>query len=268
MAAARPRTYTAGLTGLGLELDRESSTHTSGGRGSGLARLVSKYETLNAGNSLPQPTRCMELPAKHADPTSANTAGVTKPKASMTPSKSAGSFPATRGTTAGFGLSLRQVPSALTSGDSSSARSTASGVDRVSMVAERRRFFEGPQARKLSCRAMAHWNSRYHLLTGIGSFVYLFPPRASRHQGESAHGIQLADPANGLAAAELEIKLHRAPAHSGVQRAQAIYIQSSDGHVLVAARQPERELYYSVDWRCPADRPPNGVHAAAAAAGN
>ncbi|GJN69839.1 hypothetical protein PLICBS_003891 [Purpureocillium lilacinum] len=68
----------------------------------------------------------------------------------MTPSKSAGSFPATRGTTAGFGLSLRQVPSALTSGDSSSARSTASGVDRASMVAERRRFFEGPQAGKVS----------------------------------------------------------------------------------------------------------------------
>ncbi|UNI15312.1 hypothetical protein JDV02_001855 [Purpureocillium takamizusanense] len=145
MADARPRLGHECMAGRCPDIDSASSDRTSS-RERRLSRLIAKYESLKEPDRLRQSVGYVELPASLTAPTSAHAAGESNPFASGAQSESTWSFPAMKDTVVDFGLSLpRHAALGQTAVVSSPAKDGASGVERTSMVAERRRFFEASQ---------------------------------------------------------------------------------------------------------------------------
>lgn len=127
---------------------RLSRLHASGAatRGRGLAHLVSKFEILDAMSSVDNAVAETEASVLrgHRKTTVADSKGKLKPSLSVASSKSAVSLAsAARSTGNGPGdMSPKRVPSPAASGKGSPTKHPAPGAARLSMVAERRRFFE------------------------------------------------------------------------------------------------------------------------------
>ncbi|POR38856.1 Uncharacterized protein TPAR_00950 [Tolypocladium paradoxum] len=148
---------------------RVSRLHASGAstRGRGLAHLVSKFEILDAISSVDNTVAEAEASVLrgHRKTTVADAEGKLKPSLSVASSKSAVSV-SSAARSAGNGpgdMSPKRVPSSTASDKSSPTEDPTPGAGRLSMVAERRRFFEGGPSnsslgecpRSVDCSSMA-----------------------------------------------------------------------------------------------------------------
>ncbi|KND87631.1 hypothetical protein TOPH_07749 [Tolypocladium ophioglossoides CBS 100239] len=128
---------------------RVSRLHASGAatRGRGLAHLVSKFEILDAMSSVDNTVAEAEASVLrgHRKTTLADSKDRLKPSLSVASSKSAVSLASVARSTGNRpgDMPPKRVPSPAASGKSSATKDSTPGAGRLSMVAERRRFFEG-----------------------------------------------------------------------------------------------------------------------------